>query len=126
VFLYALDWSVDRIIAEGIYNRQERFRAAGNRLREGMAELGFRMSADPRRASPLVTDFFAPKGSVGEDVRSYFLEKHDTMVGYGFAYQDDRGRSLSFRVAHFGVAANPERIDHMLAIARRFVEEHAG
>jgi len=126
VFLYALDWSVDRIIAEGIYNRQERFRAAGNRLREGMAELGFRMSADPRHASPLVTDFFAPKGFVGEDVRSYFLEKHDTMVGYGFAYQDDRGRSLSFRIAHFGLAANPERIDHMLAIARRFVEEHAG
>jgi aspartate aminotransferase-like enzyme len=124
VFLYALDWTVDRILAEGVYNRQERFRAAGNRLREGMAELGFRMSADPRFASPVVTDFFVPEGFVGEDVRSWYLEKHNTMVGYGFAYRDERGRSLTFRIAHFGVSADPERVEHMIRITRQFVEEH--
>lgn len=124
VFLYALDWTVERILEEGIYNRQERFRAAGNRLREGMTELGFRMSADPGYASPVVTDFFVPKGFVGEEVRSWYLEKHNTMVGYGFAYRDEKNRSLTFRIAHFGLAAEPERIENMIRITRQFVEEH--
>ncbi len=38
--LYALDWSVDRILEEGLENRQERFRAAGERLKRGFAALG--------------------------------------------------------------------------------------
>lgn len=125
-FLYALDWSVDQIIEEGIYNRQERFRSAGKHLRDGMAELGFRMSADPDDASPVVTDFYPPDGIPGDEVRSYYLEKHNTMVGYGFAYKDEEGKALTFRIAHFGLAANPERIDHMLNITRQFVNERIG
>ncbi|MCD6307711.1 MAG: alanine--glyoxylate aminotransferase family protein [Candidatus Latescibacteria bacterium] len=122
--LYALDWVVDRIREEGIENRESRFRAAGKRLKDGMAELGFPMSADPADASPVVTDFFTPHGIDANIVRSYYLEKHDTMVGYGFAHMEEKtGRNLSFRVAHFGVAAEPARVDHMIGITRRFVEE---
>jgi len=40
--IYALDWVVDRIIEEGIENRQERFRAAGKRLEEELSEFGFK------------------------------------------------------------------------------------
>ncbi|MCE5250688.1 aminotransferase class V-fold PLP-dependent enzyme [bacterium] len=123
-YLYALDWSVDRIIEEGIYNRQERFRAAGRHLREGLAELGFRMSADPVAASPVVTDFYPPKGILGNVVRNYYLEKHNTMVGAGFAYKDKDGNALTFRIAHFGLAAEPERIEHMIDITRRFVRDY--
>ncbi len=122
-YLYALDWSVDQILAEGVYNRQERFRAAGNRLRQGFAELGFRHSAVPADASPLVSDFFAPNGVLGDDVRNYFLDKHNTMIGYGFAYMDEQGRSRSFRIAHFGLAAQPERIENMIRIAEMYMRE---
>ncbi|MFC1608382.1 pyridoxal-phosphate-dependent aminotransferase family protein [Candidatus Latescibacterota bacterium] len=122
-YLYALDWSVDRIIEEGILNRQERFRAAGNRLRKGMESLGFRMSAHPDDASPVVTDFYAPEGCLGNDVRNYFLSEHDTMIGAGFAYRDDDGNALTFRVAHFGLAAETKRIDHVIDIAEKFVRE---
>jgi aspartate aminotransferase-like enzyme len=122
-YLYALDWSVDRILAEGMFPRQERFRAAGKRLRRGFAEYGFRLSADPEDASPVVSDFYPPEGFFGEDVRSYFLEKYDIMVGQGFAYRDEQGRSLTFRIAHFGLAAEPDRIETMIRIAGMFVRE---
>ncbi|MHB9029245.1 MAG: pyridoxal-phosphate-dependent aminotransferase family protein [Candidatus Latescibacterota bacterium] len=122
-YLYALDWSVDRILEEGVFNRQERFRAAGRRLRAGLAELGFRSSADPDDASPVVSDFYPPEGIFGDEVRNYFLEKHNTMVGYGFAYKDDQGRSLTFRIAHFGLAAESERIENMICIAGIYIRE---
>lgn len=123
VFLYALDWSVDRILEEGVYNRQERFRAAGARLKAGMSALGFQPSADPKVASPVVTDFLVPEGLFSEDVRSYYLERHQTMVGYGFAYRDEKGRSLSFRIAHFGLSAEHERVDHMIEITKKYIED---
>lgn len=121
--LYALDWVVDNIIEEGLVNRQERFRAAGERLKKGMAELGFKSAADPRYASPVVTEFLAPEGHNGEAVRDYYLYKQNTMVGYG-GRTNDKGEKTSFRIAHFGVAAQPERVDHMLNITRKYLEDN--
>lgn len=120
--LYALDWVVDQIIEEGLVNRQERFRAAGEKMKKGMAELDFRSAADPRYASPVVTEFIVPKGHGGEAVRDYYLKKQNTMVGYGFR-KDEKGIVISFRVAHFGVAAGQDRIDHMIDITRKYLEE---
>ncbi len=123
--LYALDWMADRIIEEGIENRQERFRAAGMRLKKGMEESGFKTSAYPDDASPVVTDFFTPNGIDSTIIRNYYLEKHNTMVGYGFAHVDEKtGTNRSFRIAHFGLAAENDRIDHMIDITRQFVAEN--
>ena len=120
--LYALDWVMDQIIAEGLEKRQERFRAAGERLKKGMAELGFSSGADPKYASPVVTEFVPPAGIIGEDVRTYYLTKQNTMVGYGFR-KNEQGVNKTFRIAHFGVAANNDRIDHMIDITRKYMEE---
>ncbi|MCE5250689.1 aminotransferase class V-fold PLP-dependent enzyme [bacterium] len=120
--LYALDWVIDTIIDEGIENRQERFRKAGQRLKEGMAKLGFKSGADPRYASPVVTEFIPPEGIIGEDVRTYYMKKHNTMVGYGFR-KTGSGERYSFRIAHFGIAAEHERIDHMIHITKQFLDE---
>ena len=47
------------------------------------------------------------------------------MVGYGFAHVDkDTGRNRSFRIAHFGVAANDDRVEHMIRITREWVKSH--
>ncbi|MBN1294043.1 MAG: alanine--glyoxylate aminotransferase family protein [Candidatus Latescibacteria bacterium] len=120
--LYALDWVIDNIIEEGLENRQERFRSAGQRLKAGMAELGFKPGADPKYASPVVTEFIPPKGIIGEDVRTYYLTKQNTMVGYGIR-TNENGERYTFRIAHFGLAAGNERIDHMINITRKFLEE---
>ena len=123
--LYALDWMVEQILKEGMENRQERFRAAGQSLRKGMAELGFNMSADPKDASPVVTDFFVPDGVDSDVVRNYYLLEHNTMVGYGFANRDkETGINRSFRIAHFGEAAKQERVDHMIKLTKMWVDEN--
>ncbi len=123
--LYALDWVVDQINAEGVEKRQERFRAAGKRLRAGMAEFGFSMSADPKDASPVVTDFYVPGAFDSNTIRNWYLEERNTMVGYGFAHVDKAtGRNLSFRIAHFGESATEASVDHMIAITREWAEKN--
>ena len=121
--LYALDWMADRINAEGIENRQERFRAAGERLKAGFRELGFRPAADPRYASPVVTELLMPDGMAAEDLRAYYMTEHNTMVGQG-GRTNLGGVGVSFRVAHFGRSAEHERIDFLVRITREFMAGH--
>ena len=118
--LYALDWMADKINAEGIGNRQERFRVAGEQLKAGFGELGFRSAADPRYASPVVTEFLMPDGMAAEDLRAYYMTNHNPMVGQG-GRTNDKGVGVSFRVAHFGRSAEQERIDFLIDITRNFV-----
>ncbi|MFC1552809.1 pyridoxal-phosphate-dependent aminotransferase family protein [Candidatus Latescibacterota bacterium] len=121
--LYALDWMIDEILREGIEHRKERFNTAGMRLKQGLEPLGFTMTADPADASPVVTDFITP-GRIDRDIlRKYYFEYHNTMVGHGFGTVDEKtGKNISFRIAHFGMAASDERIDHMIGISKQFVE----
>ena len=118
--LYALDWMIDRINAEGIENRQERFRAAGERLKAGLCDLGFRSAADPRYASPVVTELLVPEGMAAEELRAYYMTKHNVMVGQG-GRTNAQGVGVSFRVAHFGRSADSDRIDLLIDITRDFV-----
>jgi len=122
--LWALDWIVDRIIEEGLENRQERFRNSGERLKKGLVDLGFSLGADQRYASPVVTEFVTPAGIAADDVRDFYMERHNTMVGRG-RRTDKRGTINSFRIAHFGRAAETGRIDNMIAYTREFMDEHA-
>ncbi len=122
--LLALDWMADRILEEGIPNRESRFRRAGKELKNGMEALGFYMSASPGDASPVVTDFLVPDGLNGEIVRRYYFERHDTMVGYGFYGRDEqKNYSKSFRIAHFGRSADTDRIEHVIEITRQFLKD---
>ncbi len=120
--LYALDWVADAILEEGLENRQERFRAAGERLKKGFMDIGFTLGADQRYASPVVTEFVTPDGIAAQDVRKFYMEQHNTMVGSG-RRTDQRGTNNSFRIAHFGRAAETERIDNMIAYTREFMED---
>lgn len=118
--LWALDWMVDRIREEGIERRQERFRAAGERLKRGFRALGFTTPADPRHASPVVTEFVMPDGMLAADFRSHCMTEHNVMVGGG-GRANSSGEVVSFRVAHFGRAAEAERIDLLLDITAEFI-----
>ena len=119
--LYALDWIADRIIEEGLENRQERFRSAGELLKKGMSEIGFRSGADPEYASPVVTEFITPDGIPAQDVRDYYMKVHNTMVGFG-RRTNDAGMEISYRIAHFGRAAETWRVNRMIAITKEFME----
>ena len=118
--LYALDWMADQIREEGLANRQERFRAAGQRLKSGFSDLGFTATAGPRIASPVVTEFRMPDGRSAEDLRAYYLAEHNIMVGRGQGPETGPA-DAHIRVAHFGRSAEPERIDLLIDITRDFM-----
>ena len=122
--LYALDWMVDQILAEGIENREQRFCAAGQRLKKRFKNLGFECAADPRYASPVVTEFTVPPGLTAEEVRAYYMAEHNTMVGRG-ERTNDQGETTSFRIAHLGRAAEDERIDFMCDITEAFLRRRS-
>jgi len=120
--LYALDWVVDNIIEEGMENRQERFRAAGKRLKDGFSALGFTPAADPLYASPVVSEIITPDNIPSDDFREYCIKKHNVMIGYG-RRKNNTDHYVSFRIAHFGLAAENERVDLMINIAAEFLRE---
>jgi alanine-glyoxylate transaminase/serine-glyoxylate transaminase/serine-pyruvate transaminase len=120
--LYALDWVVDNIIEEGMENRQERFRTAGKRLKDGFSTLGFTPAADPLYASPVVSEIITPDNIPSDDFREYCIKKHNVMIGYG-RRKNNTDHYVSFRIAHFGLAAENERIDLMINIAGEFLRE---
>ncbi len=122
--LYALDWMIERIREEGLEQREARFRAAGVRLRQGMEKLGLSVVTDSRHASPVVTELVLPEGMLAEDLHAHYLREYNVMVGQGGRTNAD-GKSISIRVAHFGRAAEHERIDLLIDITREFVEGRA-
>ncbi len=52
------------------------------------------------------------------------MTAHNTMVGRG-GRTNEKGEAISFRVAHFGRAAEDERIDRLIEITRQFMSERA-
>ena len=63
-----------------------------------------------------------PADIIAEDVRSYYMAVHNTMVGRG-ERTNDKGQVVSFRIAHFGLAAENERIDFMVDITKKFIKK---
>ncbi len=118
--LYALDWMVERIREEGIEARQERFQAAGRQLKDDLAGFGFTAPVDQSCASPVLTEFIMPKGMSAADFRSYCMTEHNLMLGGGSRSNSDGG-IISFRIAHFGRAAESERTELLVRIAREFI-----
>lgn len=118
--MYALDWMADRILEEGLFNRQERFRAAGDHLKAGLRALGFQTPADSHHASPVLTEFLLPGECPAADLRAYYLNVHNTMVGRG-ERTNAQGVPISFRIAHFGQSAARERIDFMIRVTHAFM-----
>lgn len=87
-----------------------------------MIDLGYSIPADPIYASPVVTEFITPVGIPAEDIRNYYRNAHNIMVGRG-SRTDGNGTVISFRIAHFGLAAEAERIDLMINVTREYCEK---
>ena len=120
--LAALDWMADAILEEGVEKRQERFRQVGERLKKEFVDMGFTIPVPPETASPVVTEFVVPDGFLAEDFREHYIRKHNVMVGRGERMNAD-GEAISFRIAHFGRAAEKKRVDMMIEITKAFSEK---
>ena len=112
----ALRQSLREILDEGLAKRYERHAAVAARLREGLAELGFRSFARPGYESPTVTVAYPPEGVHPLELRSFLLREKDIMIA--FAHEQEK----AIRVGHMGVNACNEKVDVLLAAIKEYLD----
>jgi alanine-glyoxylate transaminase / serine-glyoxylate transaminase / serine-pyruvate transaminase len=108
--IVALDRALDRIFAEGLEARFERHRQVSALLREGLEQLGFKMFADRRWASPTVTVAYPPEGIAPGALIETLRVQHRVAIAGGLDHL--AGRVI--RIGHLGNQATPERVRRLL------------
>lgn len=95
--LFALDVALDMLELEGYHNVFARHAACAAAARAGLAELGFRLFADPSHASRTVTAAWVP-----DDVEWAALNKQARSRGLVMAGGQDRLAGKILRIGHLG------------------------
>ena len=95
---------------EAIFARHERL---ARRTREGLAEVGARLFADPRYASWTVTTALPPEGVNADDLIRGARERHNVVLAEG----QDAYKGRLFRVGHLGYVN-----EHDIDVALRAVQ----
>jgi aspartate aminotransferase-like enzyme len=107
--LYALEASLDRLLAEGLENVHERHERVARRCRERGREVGLEpYPATEDRCSPTVTAFRV-EGHASE-IQRRLDEEHDVVVATGLG---DVANDV-VRVGHMGYNADPDRVDETM------------
>ncbi len=102
--LYALDASVDAMLAEGVDGLWERHRRLGSLVRHGVGALGLELLADPAFASDSITAFAPPPGMMSGALRDRVLDISGIEIAVGQGAQTERIN----RIGHMGWVAEPE------------------
>ncbi len=117
--IVALNRALERIIEEGFEARYERHRKAAGVLRERLEQIGFRMFADRRWASPTVSVAYPPEGvDAGALIRA-MRERHRIAIAGGLL--DLAGKVV--RIGHLGTQAYPETMLRVTAALEACVRE---
>ncbi len=115
---YALHQSLAAIEEEGLANRWERHRHAGERLLEGLGALGFEPLVKNRECRLWhVTTVMLPAGLDEVRFRQRLLDKHDIEIASGLG--ELAGKIL--RIGTMGPLATAENVDLFLAAVRSCV-----
>jgi predicted phosphoserine aminotransferase len=109
--LYALDYQLDRILAEGLQARFQRHQAMARRVWQWAEERGFELFAEEGYRSPTVT---VVRNTRGIDVRALlgYLEGRGITIADGYG----RLRGETFRIAHMGDVTMAEVAEVLAAI----------
>ena len=111
--IFALDYSLEKVLAEGMESVYERHAEIGRMTRDGIKALGLSIFPDERVASNTVTAVSVPVGVDADDLRAIVRERHDVVLAG--AYGELTGKM--FRVGHMGYVTEAE-IQHMLDAVR--------
>jgi aspartate aminotransferase-like enzyme len=95
--IYALDYQIDRILAEGLENRFARHSAMAARVQSWALDRGFELFAVEGYRSQTVTTIVNTHGVEVPDLNAYLL-KHGMRIANG--YGPLKGKT--FRIAHMG------------------------
>ncbi|EWC62668.1 Serine--pyruvate aminotransferase [Actinokineospora spheciospongiae] len=111
----SLHAALGRVLEEGLEAVHERHRAAGQRLHEGLGELGLELFAAEGHRLPELTTVRVPDGVDSAKVRQVLLTEYGIEIGAGVG----AFASSVWRIGLMGHNARPERVELVLGALRR-------
>jgi len=112
--LYALREALRIVLEEGLEQRFERHRMAGEYLQTGFGELGWALFAEEGRRLPMLTSVVLPRGLEDGATRRRLLDEYGIEVGGGLG--ETKGKI--WRVGLMGETARKENADTLLSALR--------
>ena len=112
----ALRTSLKHLLAEGVDQRVERYRALALRLRRGLRGLGLEPYTPDELMSPVVTAAYGPPGVLTSRLVAYLADAHGLKIAGGMGQLKD----LVFRVGHMAPALTAADIDDLVARLAQF------
>jgi predicted phosphoserine aminotransferase len=116
--IYALDFQLDRIFAEGLENRFARHSAMAKRVQEWAEAHGFSMYAPAGYRSQTVTTIKNERGINVSDLNA-FLKERDMRIAGGYGPI----KETTFRIAHMG-ETQMEDIENLLAAMDEYLQKN--
>ena len=110
--VYGLSVSLDMILKEGLQNIFQRHAHIGQKVREGVKELGLSMFADEKYASNTVSSVSVPEGVDAKKLRQLIQAEHDIVLAGGQQRLDGK----IFRIGHLGLVTEKEIEDLLKAL----------
>lgn len=111
----SLHAALGRILDEGLPGVFARHQAAGERLVEGLVELGLAPFAEEGSRLPELTTVWVPEGVDSAAVRGRLLTEYDIEIGAGAG----KYASSVWRIGMMGHNARPDRVELLLAALGR-------
>lgn len=102
--LYALDASLDEMLAEGIEQVWARHQRLGRHVREGLGQLGLRLVAESGYESDSITGFWTPDGLEAVTLK----ERVSDATGIVIATAQGAMAKTAMRIGHMGWVETPE------------------
>jgi aspartate aminotransferase-like enzyme len=115
---FALEKSLELILAEGAETVYQRHARVGTLTRQGIRSLGLSLVAEESFASNTVTAVWIPNGIGGKELVQTLRENYDTEVGGGQAHLAGR----IFRIGHMGWVQE-EEIDRALFALKKALSD---
>lgn len=117
----ALKVGTDRILAEGIATRYERYAQNALQIRERLRGAGYKPLAQDKWASPTVTAVQPPAGLAANDIVEAVRKRANIQLGQGTA--DLAGRV--FRIGHMGLSGTSDYLDDLFNVLVALPQEVA-
>jgi len=112
----ALRISLEQLLAEGIENRLERYRALALRLREGLRKIGMPPFTPDDMMAPVLTAAYGLPGIPTCEIVSYLETRHNIKISGGLGALKDQ----IFRIGHMSPVLSPDDIDQVLSALADF------
>ena len=107
----ALREGLRQLVAAGLEQRLDRYRALAKRLRTGLVELGMPPVVSDEFSAPVLTAAWVPQGTTSTEIVAYLIEEHGIQITRGFGALRDK----VCRIGHMGSEVDEALIDALLA-----------